>query len=135
MDTNRAPVITAYFAIIGENIDADEISSVLGVEATLSGRKGETLPGKSKPTRETFWEKSLEQRKHSIDDVVEAVFAEIWSHRNELLVYVESRDALIEVLCTVDLSVDGASYSLSRGTIAKLAFFHAGFDLDISDFR
>jgi hypothetical protein len=135
VDSERTPVVSAYFSILGEAIDFEKISTLLGAEPTEAGIAGEVLPGKRRPCKETFWERRSTARQHSIDSVIGEVLSVFWEHRENLLDYVQECDATIEVLCTVDLYADGAGYSISRESIEKLAYFHAGFDLDISDFR
>ena len=120
--------------LLGENLDPDEVSRLLGVNATSSNRKGEQIKGSTVVSRNGRWLRALPDRSPgNLSEQVTEVFAglsndaAVWSHlamqyHIELMCYLYPNNEPEQFALTVD------TLSLLATRRAAIRFIHFGFD-------
>jgi hypothetical protein len=129
----KAPVIGTEFWIEGNELDPDEFTRLVGIQPYRTGKKDDisSHPAAAKQgvkNRTTFWFIEVEHNTYSMDEGIQAVLRDIWSHRERILEYVHTRPSVkMGVKSVIHIYQDRPVYDISPDSIKKLADLGCGF--------
>ena len=94
MSRKPPPYIEACFQVAGAELDPDELTRLVGLQPTKSGRKGDPSAnpkarklGRTVP--ETFWAIEVERDSYNTDEGIQEIFGLIWPRREAIVEYLK----------------------------------------------
>ncbi len=125
--------VTTYFRLIGDALDVDQVSRVLGRAPTATWTKGELVQGSLLARRSNAWILTVKRAGDQCD---------VGAHINELLDIVNpltkrigdlmrENDFVSEIGCTLYVSDQMPAINFEPGLVAQLAALGATVDVDI----
>lgn len=134
--STKAPVIETKFCIVGDELDPDAFTRLVGVQPHRTGKKGELSANPMAAKRgvripQTFWCIEVEHRSYSMDEGIQALLAQIWPHREKVLEYLQARPTVTSGMnSTIHMGEDRPVYEISLDSIKKLAELECPFMLN-----
>jgi len=136
------PYIETRFFVTGAELDPDELTRLLTVQPTASGKRGDPLLGamskkKGETVAETFWEIELMKDSYSTDEGVQEILSLVWESREALVSYLQVRPSIeASFILLVKIIYYRPAYELSQDSLVKLAHLGCDFRIDeICDLR
>lgn len=132
----KKPSVLTRFWVAGEAFDPDELTRLLRIQPTKSGRKGDPSPyphartlGRTMP--ETSWSIEIERSVDSIDEGIQELLRIIWEQRTVIIDYLSVRPSVkAGILVVVHYYDESPLYELSLDAIQKLAHLGCEFAMD-----
>lgn len=130
--------------VLGDGLNPDEFTRVVGIPPTEITRKGEISPhpaarAKGWKSPVTSWQVNINRPAYHMDEEVQNILEVIWAKRDQILVYMRKQpDVQIGVKSTPHIYEGGEElvYELSLHTIRKLAYMGCNFGMDdVYDYR
>lgn len=131
----RAPRISTHFYIAGWDFDTDNCTAVVGVEPSEVRRQKHSELRARKDIPNVSWNLGrIRTDSYSVSESVDEILDLIWPSRDRVKDFVDGKELVIGIACTVTIRVDRPVYDLSTTTIRRLAELSCEFILDVIDY-
>lgn len=121
-----------YLKFIDEKLDPSGISSLIGIEPTIAGRKGDLIPGRKLPIKEGVW-----MYRHMMDeipwDVGDAISSllQLIEPNTALRQFCSDNDIYLEFSVVLYLAINTPIITLEPFLLKRVAAINATIDFDI----
>lgn len=132
----KAPVIETKFCVVGDDLDPDAFTQIVGVQPHRTGKKGDPSANPMAAERgvripQTFWCIEVEHNSYNMDEGIQILLGQIWPHREKVLEYVKPRATVtVGINSTIHIDQDRPIYEVSLDSIKKLAALECPFMLN-----
>lgn len=114
------PYIETRFEVAGEELEPDELTNLVGIQATASA---------AKPNR--FWRMEVVRDSYSTDEGIQEILDLIWGRREALRDYIRARPSVkSHFILVVKIIYYRPVYELSVDTLRKLAYLECDFQIE-----
>ena len=142
MNRKPPPYIETRFQVAGAELDPDELTPLVRLQPTASGKKGDLspkpAPGKQGQTvLEPFWRIEVARDSYSTDEGIQEILSLIWEWREALAGYLKARPSVTAgFTLMVKIIYYRPVYEISLDSLRKLAYLGCDFRIDeVCDLR
>jgi hypothetical protein len=136
VDEKGGARIRSGFEIRGDSLDTEECTRIVGISPTMVTHKGAPRASGRGVYPFTFWEFELiEPHSYSTDECMAHLIDVIWDTREDIVSFLKSPGLEAGFYSSVRITGERPVYELSAATVKRIAFFGAGYSLDIYDMR
>jgi uncharacterized protein DUF4279 len=134
-DAKNAPRISTHFYISGWDLDPDACTVEVGLEPSDVWRqKHDELRARADIPSVSWNIRRVRTDSYSVGESVDEILDLVWSSRERVKTFVNGKNVLVGVACSVTIQSDRPVYELSANTIRRLAELGCEFTLDIIDY-
>ena len=133
---SESPTILTRFWVVGDELNPDVFTRLVGLQPTGSGRKGDpsanpTARKLGRTVPKTFWEIEVERNSYNTDEGIQEVLGLIWPRRETIVEFLNARPSMkAGFLLVVHIHHDPPAYEVNRDSIQKLASLGCEFAMD-----